>query len=40
VYVYPGLAKVYGTLYVRAIRENGKVVSLYDMEVERIEPYS
>ena len=39
VYVYSGLAKVYGTLHIRAIRENGKVVSLFDLDVERIEPY-
>ena len=31
-----GLAKVYGTLHVRTQRENGKVVSLYDMDVERV----
>ena len=35
--VLSGLTKVYGTLHVRAIRENGPVVSLYDMDVEKIE---
>jgi hypothetical protein len=37
--VYDGLAKVYGTLNVRDIRENGQVVSLYDLDVERVEPH-
>lgn len=36
--VYGGLAAVYGTLHVRPIRESGRVVSLYDMDVERVEP--
>ena len=35
--VLGGLTKVYGTLHVRALRENGLVVSLYDMDVEKIE---
>jgi len=37
--VHDGLARVYGTLNVRAIRENGRVVSLYDMDVDRVEPH-
>ena len=39
VFVYDHLAKVYGTLHVRAVRENGKVVSLFDMDVEKIEKW-
>lgn len=35
---FDGLVRVYGTLHVRAIKQNGKVVSLYDMDVERIGP--
>lgn len=37
--VYGGmLAKVYGTLHVRPIVENGRVTSVYDMDIERVEP--
>ena len=35
--VFGGLTKVYGTLHVRAVRENGRVVSLYDLDVEKVE---
>ena len=35
--VFGGLTKVYGTLHVRALRENGQVVSLYDLDVEKVE---
>jgi hypothetical protein len=35
--VYDRLAKVYGTLHVRAQRENGRVVSLFDLDVEKVE---
>ncbi len=34
--VYGGLARVYGTLHVKAIRENGTVVSLYEMDIEKM----
>jgi hypothetical protein len=37
--VYSGLAEVYGTLHIRAQREKGRVVSLYDMDVEKIRPH-
>lgn len=36
--VYGGLAEVYGTLHVKAVREKGRVVSLFDMDVERVRP--
>jgi hypothetical protein len=36
--IYDGLAEVYGTLHVRAIRQGGKVVSLYDLEVQDLRP--
>ena len=36
--IYDGLSRVYGTLHVRAIREKGMVVSVYDLDVERVEP--
>ena len=35
--VFSGLTNVYGTLHVRALRENGVVVSLYDLDVEKVE---
>lgn len=35
--VFSGLAKVYGTLHVRIVKENGKIVSLYDLDVEKVE---
>lgn len=35
--VYTELTKVYGTLHIRVSKENGKVVSLFDMDVERVE---
>ena len=35
--VFSGLAKVYGTLHVRIVKENGKIVSLYEMDVEKVE---
>jgi len=34
--VHRGLTSVYGTLHVRAVRENGKVVSLFELDVEKI----
>jgi hypothetical protein len=34
--VYSALAKVYGILHVRTKIEGGKVVSLYDMDVEKV----
>lgn len=34
---FSGLAKIYGTLHVRVVKENGKVVSLYDLDVEKVE---
>lgn len=36
--LYDGQANVYGTLHVRAIRDGGKVVSVYDMDVQKITP--
>ena len=36
VYLADGLARVYGTLHVRAQREKGKVISLYDLDVEKV----
>jgi len=36
-YFYQELAKVYGTLHIRVRRENGKVISLFDMDVEKVE---
>lgn len=36
--IYGGLSSVYGTLRIRAMKENGIVVSLFDMDVERIKP--
>lgn len=38
--IFGGLTSVYGTLHVRPIVENGKVVSLFDLDVEKIEPAS
>ena len=35
--VFGSLAKIYGTLHVRADRENGRVVSLYTLDVEKVE---
>lgn len=32
------LAKVYGTLHVRPIVEHGQITSVYDMDIERVEP--
>ncbi len=33
-----GLARVYGTLHIRAQKENGRVVSVFDMDVDKAEP--
>ena len=35
--VFSNLTSVYGTLHVRALHENGRVVSLYDLDVEKVE---
>jgi hypothetical protein len=35
--VFGDLTRVYGTLHVRAQRENGRVVSLFDLDVEKVE---
>jgi hypothetical protein len=35
--VYSQLARVYGTLHIRTLRENGKVVSVFEMDVEKVE---
>jgi hypothetical protein len=37
--IFDDLTDVYGTLHVRAQREAGKVISLYDLDVERIESH-
>ncbi len=37
--VYGVLTDVYGTLHIRAQREKGRVVSLYDMDVEKLRPH-
>lgn len=36
--VYGGLTEVYGTLHIKAVKEKGRVVSLYDMDVEKLRP--
>jgi hypothetical protein len=36
--VYSDMTEVYGTLHVRTQREQGRVVSLYDMDVEKMRP--
>jgi hypothetical protein len=35
--VYNQLARVYGTLHIRTKTENGKIVSVFDMDVEKVE---
>lgn len=37
--VYGGLVEVYGTIHVKAQREKNRVVSVFDMDVEKIQPY-
>jgi hypothetical protein len=36
--VYSDMTEVYGTLHVKAQRENGRVISLFDMDVEKMRP--
>ena len=36
--VYADMTEVYGTLHVRTLREKGHVISLYDMDVEKMRP--
>lgn len=35
--LYDGLAKIYGTLHVRTDKAGGKIISLYDLDVEKVE---
>lgn len=37
--IYSGLVKVYGILHVKPELDNGRVISLYTLDVEKMEPY-
>lgn len=37
--VFDGLVEAYGTIHVKVLRENGRAVSVFDMDVEKIKPY-
>lgn len=37
--IQSGLWKNYGTLHVRPVKQNGRVISVYDMDVTKIEAY-